>query len=88
MMKKKQQVTQAVEGIANMYQTLAVVGVLAERHLIEPDKVADWISKFLSEIGTSDELPPQIKSGVAARLEVFLTTLNINFEKPAHADID
>jgi len=56
-----------------MFQNLALIGALAERHLVDPAKVADWAEFFAREwkmargrhcqSGTSAE-----SSGPAARL--------------------
>lgn len=43
----------AVTNTTAMFQNLALIGALAERHLIDPAKVADWAEFFAKRMENS-----------------------------------
>ena len=59
-------------GIATaMFQNLALIGALAERHLVDPVKVADWVEFFAkgmeNSVGNGPANPEHLRK-VAAQL--------------------
>jgi len=69
-------------GVA-MYQTLAVIGALAERRLIDPLKVADWAKVFANGLGP--DLAPDVHDSIRQQLEGFAEVIRSLNEMPRNA---
>jgi hypothetical protein len=74
----------AVANTTAMFQNLALIGALAERHLVDPAKVADWAEFFAREMENSAGSGPanlEYLRKVAARLRDYARQL-VNIVKP------
>jgi hypothetical protein len=74
----------AVANTTAMFQNLALIGALAERHLVDPAKVADWAEFFAKGMENSAEectANPEHLRKVAARLRDYARQL-VNSVKP------
>jgi hypothetical protein len=61
----------AAANTAAMFQDLALIGALAERHLIDPAKVADWaefFAKRMEKSAANGSASPEHLRKVATRL--------------------
>ena len=74
----------AVANSAAMFQNLALMGALVERHLVDPAKVADWAAFFANGMENSVGNGPANRDHlqkVAARLRDYASQL-VNIVKP------
>ena len=71
-----------------MFQNLALMGALAERHLVDPAKVADWAEFFAkgmeNSVGNGPANPEDLRK-VAARLHDYARQL-VNIAKPENPE--
>ena len=68
----------AVANTTAMFQNLALIGALAERHLIDPAKVADWaefFAKGMENSAAEGPANPEHVRKVAARLRDYARQL-------------
>jgi len=75
----------AVANTTAMFQNLALIGALAERHLVDPAKVADWAEFFAQgmENGAGDGTAnPEHLQKVAARLRDYARQLVKSVKPP------
>lgn len=72
--------TLAVTQAAVMFQSLAIVGALAEQRLVDPLKVAAWAETLAT--GQGLDLAPKIREGIAAQLTAFAVVLRSMTAKP------
>lgn len=79
---KQLAVFHAIESMASMYQSLAVVGALVEKGLIDPMRVAHWAAFFATQ--SPNDLP-EVKAAIADRLKQFAELIEAMAKKPAGA---
>jgi hypothetical protein len=75
----------AVTNTTATFQNLALIGALAERHLVDPAKVADWAEFFAREMEDSaGDGPANLEHlrKVAARLRDFARQLANVMKRP------
>ena len=78
----------AVANATAMFQNLALIGALAERHLVDPAKVADWAEFFAkgmeNSVGNGPANPEHLRK-VAVRLRDYARQL-VNIVKPENPE--
>ncbi len=74
----------AVNASASMFESLSVVGALAERRIINPAKVAAWAKIYAEglEKDTRDSADPKHLKAVAAKLRDFAVLIEKGNVKP------
>jgi hypothetical protein len=90
-MAKKEELLKELAAVntAATFQTLALIGALAERHLIDPAKVAEWAEFFANEMENSaGDYPANLEHlrTVAARLRSFARKLVEVVKPPENPD--
>ena len=78
----------AVANATAMFQNLALIGALAERHLVDPAKVADWAEFFAkgmeNGVGNGPADPEHLRK-VTAQLRDYAKQLMNIAKPPCHA---
>jgi hypothetical protein len=79
---------EAVANATAMFQNLALIGALAERHLVDPANVADWAEFFAkgmeNGVGNGPADPEHLRK-VTAQLRDYAKQLTNIAKPPRHA---